>query len=523
MSPLPNQSRYSLTGVDPVVYEIEDSSTGYPGYPSAATETMFGTVLLPKLWGKNLTSLEIASSGSIILSVKDVVTLEITHDGSETTISGQSANSINIDPQDTYRTTILGDHKFTTETMGDKSYLTMRTGETGGHMISNDLTVTGATNFIGAATFNGETFGITADSTEITSSTIVNGTLSVAQSTTLASTLSVAQATTLASTLSVTGATTMENTLSVAQATTLASTLSVAQATTLASTLSVTQATTLGSTLSVAQATTLGSTLSVAQATTLGNTLSVNGRTTLENTLSVAQATTLTSTLSVTGATTLGSTLSVGGVTNLKNTTVQGKLTINGDIEVSGTFNSTSIDATTLNIEDYMISLNSGEDNNEINTTTFLGDEDGMGIEISGDYNIETIHPNTFKPQYAEHGANGAEPLTFATFVNENGFHEKSIKWKGSSGLHNSAHFVDSVSPEDESCWEFRGGGIRMSQKIFSTEGGVPTDMKDVSFSFRVNASEELEIWKGVIGFTSEVRSFTRVARFGAGANLANT
>jgi predicted acyltransferase (DUF342 family) len=370
----------------------------------------------------------------------------------------------------------------------------------------------------------------------VAQATTLENTLSVAQATTLGSTLSVTDATTLASTLSVTDATTMENTLSVAQATTLASTLSVAQATTLgstlsvtdatalASTLSVTQATTLGSTLSVAQATTLGSTLSVAQATTLGNTLSVNGRTTLENTLSVAQATTLTSTLSVTGATTLGSTLSVAGVTNLKNTTVQGKLTINGDIEVSGTFNSTNTDATTLNIEDYMISLNSGEDNNEINTTTFPGDEDGMGIEISGDYNIETIHPNTFKPQYELYGANGVDPLTLANFVNVHNFHEKSIKWKGSSGLHNSAHFVDSVSPEDESCWEFRGGGIRMSQKIFSTEGGLATDiMKDVSFSFRVNASEELEIWKGVIGFTSGLRSFTRVARFGAGANLANT
>jgi hypothetical protein len=226
----------------------------------------------------------------------------------------------------------------------------------------------------------------------------------------------------------------------------------------------------------------------------------------------------------VTEATTLQSSLSVGGVTNLVGAAtlrstlsvagdsyISGSLTVLGDIDVAGVFNSISTTATELVVEDCLISLNASNLSQEVNTTVVTYD---IGLEISGLYggdNSDTVLPNieAYKSQYANYGEFG---FTHSN-VNENNFHEKSIKWKGASGLQNSAHYETSLDMTNESCWEFRGGGIRMSQKILNDAG----DIKDVSYSFRVNANEELELWKG-IGNTHH----SKVARFGAGGLTAD-
>ena len=54
-------------------------STTFPNYPESNMETMFGPVLLPKIYAKGLSALEIASSGAIILSINDFETLNISN------------------------------------------------------------------------------------------------------------------------------------------------------------------------------------------------------------------------------------------------------------------------------------------------------------------------------------------------------------------------------------------------------------------------------------------------------------
>ena len=189
-------------------------------YPSKENISMFGPVLLPKIYGSNLSELEVASDGQIVLTV-------------------DSTRSLVIDAKPDDFLDIKGENK--------------------------KLNLTSTLSVINLA-----------------DATTLGDTLSVTSATVLSSTLSVSGATVLGNTLSVTSATVLSNTLSVGQATkltgatTLGSTLSVTDATVLGSTLSVTAATVLGSTLSVSSATVLDDTLSVSDATVLNATLSVN-------------------------------------------------------------------------------------------------------------------------------------------------------------------------------------------------------------------------------------------------------
>jgi hypothetical protein len=315
----------------------------------------------------------------------------------------------------------------------------------------------------------------------VTNATTLKNILSVANATTLASTLDVTDATTLASTLSVTNATTLLSTLSVGEATTLNNTLSVGDATTLASTLEVTNATTLKNILSVANATTLASTLEVTNATTLLSTLSVTGVTTLNNTLSVGQATTLNSTLNVTGVTTLLSTLSVGG-----------DIVVSGDLDIRGKINSISTTATDLLIEDNTITLNS---TNIANDTA-----SHLGLIIGGSNNLESTTGLYFEGL-------GLDQVKLDEMT------EKKLTWNNNYGYDELGIFqlddtVDKVMTEP--CWELLGSPLHLSQNVVDQHG----DHAKITFAFRMNADEELEIVKIVKSEKGQHRS-KRIARFG--------
>lgn len=56
-------------------------------YPNADQISTFGTIYLPRVYGLDLTSFEIASSGSVALTLNDVHSLDVTRDNAEQLIS----------------------------------------------------------------------------------------------------------------------------------------------------------------------------------------------------------------------------------------------------------------------------------------------------------------------------------------------------------------------------------------------------------------------------------------------------
>ena len=275
------------------------SGMAFPDYPESNMETMFGPVLLPKIYAKGLSALEIASSGSIILSVNDFETLNISNDESTRTTTFQSESNYHLKfyPGDTDKTVQVADHTWTSETIDSKDYQVMRTSQSAGYMLSNDVIVTGKLDLAGETAFSGDVlFG---GQISVAKEVYLNSNLDVVGTSTLHDTLSVGSGATLASTLSVAGETQIRDKLSVALATTLASTLSVAGETQIRDKLSVALATTLASTLSVGANVTMESELSVASATTLASTLSVSDNVTIEGQMSVNKEVYLASNLTV--------------------------------------------------------------------------------------------------------------------------------------------------------------------------------------------------------------------------------
>ena len=157
-------------------------------YPSKENISMFGPVLLPKIYGSNLSELEVASDGQIVLTVNNTRSLFISEANDILEIKGEG-KEINL--TSTLSVINLG----------------------GATTIEKTLSVVGATE--------------------------LDSTLNVNKATTLGSTLSVADNTFMDGTLSVTGATELDSTLNVDKATTLGSTLSVTGATELASNVNV--------------------------------------------------------------------------------------------------------------------------------------------------------------------------------------------------------------------------------------------------------------------------------------------
>ena len=339
-------------------------------YPAATNISMFGPVLLPKIYGSNLSELEVASDGQIILSVNNNRAIEIEEDSVDSDLINIKGLSKKINLESSLSVIKLGGATSINNTLSvqDNTFMGGTLSVSGATELDSTLNVDGATTLTSTLSVTGATEldstlnvdGVTTlgsflsvsnaafmkSHLSITGDIQADSTLNVDGATTLASTLSVTGATELDSTLNVDGATTLTSTLSVTGATELDSTLNVDGATTLGSTLSVTGAAELDSTLNVDGATTLGSTLSVTNNTFVGGSLSVTGATELDSTLNVDGATTLTSTLSVTGATELDSTLNVDGATTLgstlsvtNNTFVGGTLSVTGAAELDSTLN----------------------------------------------------------------------------------------------------------------------------------------------------------------------------------------
>ena len=318
-------------------------------------ETMFGPVLLPKIYAKGLSALEIASSGSIVLSVNDFETLHIENDEAtrETKFQSQSNYWLSLQPQDVYRTVAVGDHTWSSE----DEYQVMRTTNPEGYKMEADLRIEGAVSFSNDLTLDsdmnllGSAFikGILSVNSNVyvESKVELGETLSVEQEVIFKDTLSVAETVYLSSNLSVEGHAWIEggvsigSNLSVEKEVIFSDTLSVSKEVYLSSDLSVEGrgwiegAVELGYTLSVKDIVYLSSNLSVHDEVFLNSNLSVQGNLTvldwveLDSTLSVLDAVTFSDTLSVGKEVVLSSNLSVADTVYLAS-----NLEVAGDIRV---------------------------------------------------------------------------------------------------------------------------------------------------------------------------------------------
>jgi hypothetical protein len=193
---------------------MEEAYPTSPGYPASDNETVLGTVLLPKIYGKGLSALEIASSGSIILSVNDFETMDISSDGTKNTFQAKRGLELDFQPHDSNVTVHVGKHTWSSESFGDSNYQVMRTSNGDGYMLSNSLLVTSDATFMGDAYFEGDTFGVVSESIDLTGSTYIDGTLQVTSNVTFDSNLYVVGDVNIEGNINVTG---VFNTTSVTQ------------------------------------------------------------------------------------------------------------------------------------------------------------------------------------------------------------------------------------------------------------------------------------------------------------------
>jgi hypothetical protein len=306
------------------------TSTPAVTYPDAEFTNTLGTVFLPRIYGKDLSCLEIGTSGCIAITLRDIHSFDMCNTSNVIYFSAQNSEAFSIVPKDALKTTSLGDFTTNSSLTGQQEFSTTNVN---GFSFSNHVAF--------EAPINGTDLSFTGSGS-------VGGSLQVVGAVTLSNTLEVVGKATLDSTLQVVGATALSNSLEVVGPTTLDSTLHTVGNAQLDSTLQVIGATALSNSLVVTGPTTLDSTLLTLGAATLSNTLEVVGSTTLDSTLHTVGATTLDSTLHTVGATTLDSTLHTVGAAQLDSTLqVIGAAALSNSLVVVGP---TTLDSTLLTL-----------------------------------------------------------------------------------------------------------------------------------------------------------------------------
>jgi hypothetical protein len=151
-------------------------------------------------------------------------------------------------------------------------------------------------------------------------------------------------------------------------------------------------------------------------------------------------------------------------------------MTLRGNIDLTGTINTIITEETILQVEDKLIRVSY----NSNGVIDGLLTNDGSGLQVVG------------------------TPEPFPTESNEVRFN-KSLTWNYGSSSSNAGTMYLGTSNLDESFWQVRGGSLRLT--VTKSNGS------DVSFGFRINDFDELELVKY---YTSNaVPQKKRVAKFG--------
>lgn len=162
---------------------------------------------------------------------------------------------------------------------------------------------------------------------------------------------------------------------------------------------------------------------------------------------------------------------------------------IDGNLRVSGVIDSYSVTETNLQIQDKTVTLAFSSNNDDFGTLEDDGvANDQAGIVVAG------------KPA-------GLLDLTAASN------YEKSIRWNyGATGTFD----LGTSNIEKEAFWEFKGGSIRLTHTKTKEDGSFD---KVISFGFRINHLDELELVKKYYSPSESNYVFKRVAKFGSMMN----
>jgi UDP-3-O-[3-hydroxymyristoyl] glucosamine N-acyltransferase len=307
--------------------------------------------------------------------------------------------------------------------------------------------------------------------------------------------------------------------------------------------------------LSVKGPTILNNTLSVRGIAYLASNLSVEGyadvvgRTNLGDTLSVTGATTLASSLSVHGTTTLKDEVSIGSDTYIhKNKTLfLNKISsedrasglpldiemtcrnfkVNGDLQVSGTFENIETSTTSLLINDkaalFAIPADFDHRSDTLDSLDRLlanstdSGSDKAGIKVFGIPSTENIKEATESyPGKTDAAAVGATTTYNDVEGTLREYYQKSFLWNKNGGMLKLGYLQDDMTDDadcrdEESYWELMGGAFHLSGYYLNDVG----EEKKITYGFRINQAKELELIKKD-GDTDA----KRVAKFGIKATF---
>jgi len=352
----------------------------------------------------------------------------------------------------------------------------------------------------------------------------VNGATDMVGAVKMGSTLSVSAATVMGATLSVNGATDvvgavkMGSTLSVNDAVLMSSTLSVNGIVDLNSNVNIQNKLSIGDSLFVGGATEFGKELQINGATTMGSTLSVNDAVNLENllkvkgTLSVQDAVVMTSTLSIGNDVTVnqGNTIFANyfqTTTGLNNMQINlgdaqdGTLTINGNLDILGTYNQIPVDVTALQVEDKTITLavsSNSQSNNHLLEVDSETTNDKSGLVVAGVPDGYTSNDGTFTSNVWDKSFLWNYGGSTSTY---------GLQMLGpQSSFSNNATATNQENIDNEAFWELKGGSLRLTGYLKDDSGEV----EKISYAIRITRNKELQFVK-----MEEGKTATQVATFG--------
>ena len=175
---------------------------------------------------------------------------------------------------------------------------------------------------------------------------------------------------------------------------------------------------------------------------------------------------------------------------------------INGNLDIQGVLNSTSIVENKLEIQDKVIRLaTSSNFLNSYGESNMLYEQDG-DINTAAGIVIHGLPSGVVVP--AEKTKEDIAP-----------YYEKSLRWynreNGIMGLGGS-------DPDTEAIWELKGGAFHLTHTLVDEASGEKTG--SLSFGFRINNFGELELIKTYVPDGQSTAITRRVAKFGASRTL---
>jgi hypothetical protein len=474
---------------------VSGHSVTYPTYDQIA---VMGPVYLPKIYGKDLTSFEIASSGSIAMTLSDVRALTMDRASNVVSLStvdagdslsfvtsnnvsmaaggsinvsssNFSANSSNLNATVIDSINMLANNaetgKFMQLFMDNSAHmLTLASGCNAIVSASNVLTSTAPTINIGDANTSNvavssiNNFGVTAGGITMTSAS--NYTVSAPQ-----------QLINMDSVLNTLTVTSSNNTL-----------IGASNVLTL-SCGSINTQVVNDMIFSASNSIFFGSNSAKITANNLDYAMfdeSAANKVTIVSTSNISMST---------AAGTITSTVSGSNIFVVDGTGVQ----VNGTLRVNGVIDAVTTHITELAVADKTINLSVGATDDSVSTLSGITVV-GLPASITG----------------------------LSATASNDVYYGKSFKWN--AGASNQGALLLGTAPglTDESFWELQGGSFRMTQKkplswAGASNDSAVTDERNVSFAFRINENAELEIVKiyetGTFGArTTQTKA---VARFG--------